>query len=106
MKIFKVWMDSTEQRTNFHESWTERELLDAYSAETTCGPCIYGEFSEKSSALEYYNTLNPATPHESLVASGRVIIYTVAGVDEVELDDNGELVTSRTIAMKASPLIY
>lgn len=106
MKIFRVWQESCEERTKYHENWTEQELIDAYNRQTSCDPTTLKTFEDEKEAYDYYNSLTPNAPYESPVSVGRVITYEVIGIDEEEVDEDGEFVELYNSEMKATPLVY
>lgn len=87
-----VSYEGCEERSRSDEIWTDKDLIDAYLNRTTCDPREVARFDSWSEAEEY--VLNNYPPSKAYIQSanvGHVVLYEVATIEEVILDEDGEV---------------
>lgn len=99
-KIYRVWQESGEARTKRDEKWTAQEVLDDYNSLNQYNTQTLNEFSTEQQAMDYYNSISPMMAFKQAANWCYVLLYEVIGVDEVEIDDNGEEMGAYQIAIK------
>lgn len=101
-KIYRVFANSNEMRA-VSQAYKSSDFEEHYDDWDYTTPTWEQTFDNYNDAMREYNQTDPDTPYRMRANFGEVIFYEAVTVEEQTLDDDGELVDCRSIALKFSP---
>lgn len=101
-KQYRVFGNTNEMRA-VSQAYKSSDFKQHYDEWDYTIPNWEQTFDNYNDAMREYNQTAPDTPYRMRANVGEVIFYEAVALEEQTLDDDGELVDCRSIAIKFSP---